>query len=246
MKTLQAIIIDDEDLARGIVREYLEDHADVVIAAECPNGFEAIKAIGERKPDLVFLDIQMPKINGFEVLELLDDPPAVIFITAYDQYALQAFEVHAVDYLLKPFSKNRFDEALERARTNLKMNVRTDIAPVVAEAHNRQRPIERVLVRQGSHVHVIQTGSIDYIEAKDDYISIYAAGKSHLKQYRLTDLEHELDPSQFVRTHRSYIVNLDRISKIELYAKDSRIAVLRDGTKIPISRSRYEKLKTLL
>lgn len=246
MNTLKTIIIDDEDLARGIVREYLEDHPDIEIVAECANGFEAVKSITELNPDLIFLDIQMPKISGFEMLELLADPPAVIFVTAYDQYALKAFEVHAVDYLLKPFGKERFDEALQRARTDIGKDKKKDIKTFIEEAHTKQRPTERILVKDGPHIHVIQTDTIDYIEAKDDYISINVKGKSHLKQYRLSTLEHELDPSQFVRTHRSYIVNIDRISKIELYAKDSRIAILKDGTRVPISRANYEKIRELL
>ncbi len=246
MNTLKTIIIDDEDLARGIVREYLEDHPDIEIVAECANGFEAVKSITELNPDLIFLDIQMPKISGFEMLELLADPPAVIFVTAYDQYALKAFEVHAVDYLLKPFGKERFDEALQRARTDIGKDKKKDIKTFIEEAQTKQRPTERILVKDGPHIHVIQTDTIDYIEAKDDYISIKTKGKSHLKQYRLSTLEHELDPSQFVRTHRSYIVNIDRISKIELYAKDSRIAILKDGTRVPISRANYEKIRELL
>jgi two-component system, LytTR family, response regulator len=246
MKKLRTIIIDDEDLARGIVREYLEDHSDIEIVAECANGFEAVKSITELSPDLIFLDIQMPKINGFEVLELLPDPPAVIFITAYDQYALKAFEVHAVDYLLKPFSKERFDEALKRVRSNMGMNLKKDMKLLMQEARTKQQPIERILIKDGTNVHVIQTDMIDYIEAKDDYISVNAKGKTYLKHYRLSVLEKELDPSQFVRTHRSYIVNIDRISKIELYAKDSRIAILKDETRVPISRAKYEKIKELL
>jgi two-component system, LytTR family, response regulator len=246
MNKLKAIIVDDEELARDIVREYLEDHRDIEIIAECANGFEAVKSITELKPDLIFLDIQMPKISGFEVLELLPDLPAVIFITAYDQYALKAFEVHAVDYLLKPFSKERFEESLKRARSNIIRDRKKEIKPLLEEAHTKQRPVERILVKDGANVHVIQVDNIDYIEAKDDYISINAKGKSFLKHYRLSTLEKELDPSQFVRTHRSYIVNIDRISKIELYAKDSRIAILKDETRVPISRANYDKIKELL
>jgi len=246
MKNLKTIIIDDEELARGIVREYLEDHPDIEIVAECANGFEAVKSITELNPDLIFLDIQMPKINGFEVLELLPDPPTVIFITAYDQYALKAFDVHAVDYLLKPFSKERFDEALKRARSKIDKGTKENIKPIVEDAHTKHRPIERILVKDGANVHVIQSKSIDYIEAKDDYIAINANGKSYLKHYRISTLENELDPAQFVRTHRSYIVNIDRISKIELYAKDSRIAILKDGTRVPISRGNYERIREML
>ncbi len=246
MNKIRTIIIDDEELARSIIREHLDEYPEVEIAAECANGFEAVKAISEFKPELIFLDIQMPKINGFEVLELLPEPPNVIFITAYDQYALQAFDVHAVDYLLKPISKERFDEALQRAKVKIERNTKDDITPVVTAAHKKQQPIGRVLVKDGANVHVIRTNDIDYIEAKDDYIAVNAKGKSHLKHYRLSDLEEELDPAQFVRTHRSYIVNIDRVSKIELYAKDSRIAILKDRTRIPISRANYKKIQEML
>lgn len=246
MQKLRTIIIDDEDLARNIVREYLENHRDIEIVDECGNGFEAVKSITELQPDFILLDIQMPKINGFELLELLQDPPTVIFITAHDQYALQAFEVHATDYLLKPFSKDRFDEAINRVRLKIDQNIKDDVKPVLADAFKNQRPIERILVKDGTNVYVIQTSKIDYIEAKDDYIAINTGGKSYLKHYRLSDIETELDRSQFIRTHRSYIVNVERISKIELYAKNSRIAILKDGTRVPISRANYDKIRAML
>jgi two-component system, LytTR family, response regulator len=246
MKKVRTIIIDDEELARGIVREYLTDHTDLEILAECANGFEAVKAISELHPDLIFLDIQMPKIDGFEVLELLSEPPEVIFITAYDQYALRAFEVHAVDYLLKPFSKERFDQAIARVRSKRSEGRLGSIEALLRESKKLKQSSDRILVKDGSNVHVIPFESIDYIEAKDDYIAINTAGKTYLKQYRLSNLETEIDAARFVRIHRSYILNIDRIARIELYAKDSRIAVLRNGVKLPVSRSGYAKLKELL
>ncbi|MFH0991137.1 MAG: LytTR family DNA-binding domain-containing protein [bacterium] len=242
---LHAIIVDDEQLARSVVREYVQQHTDIEIIAECSNGFEAVKAITELKPELLFLDVQMPKLNGFEVLELVEQEPAVIFITAYDQYALKAFEVHAVDYLLKPFDVERFGEAVARARERLKLHQRIPKSELVHEAQGLQR-IERILIRDGSKVHVIPIDKIDYIEAQDDYIAVQSEGKTHLKQHRLTDLEGSLDPKRFVRIHRSFILNVDRLARIEMYARDSRIAILKDGTKLQVSRSGYERLKVLL
>lgn len=243
---LKAVIVDDEDLARSIVREYLGGFHDIDIVADCANGFEAVKAITELSPDLLFLDIQMPKLNGFEVLELVQHQPAVIFVTAFDQYALKAFEVHAVDYLLKPFTRDRFDQALALAREQLHRRKSQPLAEVVAAARKRDIPLERVLVRDGSKVHVIPVEKIDYIEAQDDYVAIKTEGKTHLKQQRLAELENLLEPRRFVRIHRSFILNIERLARIELYAKDSRVAILKDGTKLQVSRAGFDKLKELL
>ena len=246
MEPIQAIIVDDEELARSIIREYLAGHPEIEILAECSNGFEAVKAITELKPDLAFLDVQMPKLNGFEVLELIESDLVVVFITAYEQYAVKAFEVHAVDYLLKPFSKERFDEALDRAKEKL---VRREIPlhqEIISTARPKGETVERVLVREGSRVFVIAAEKIDYIEAQDDYIAIKSDGKTHLKKQRLSDLQALLDPNRFVRVHRSYILNIDRLARLELYAKDSRMAILKDGTQLQVSRSGYDKLKEML
>ena len=243
--TIQTIIVDDEEPARLVLREFLSAHDEIKIIAECANGFDAVKAITESKPDLVILDIQMPKLNGFEVLELVDRPPAVIFATAYNQYAIKAFEVHAVDYLLKPFSKERLAEALEHVKGYLKKKS-IPLQDLASAAGMRPSPLERILVKDGSKVHVIPVDKIDYIEAQDDYVAIKSDGKTHLKQERMAELEKELDATKFVRVHRSYILNLERIARIELYAKDSRMAILKDGTKLLISRAGYDKLKGLL
>ena len=241
---LKVVIVDDEELARAIIREHLAAHADVEIAAECANGFEAVKAVSECRPDLLFLDIQMPKLNGFEVLELIEPCPAVIFVTAYDQYALRAFEVHAVDYLLKPVSAERLAQALERARST--RGERVPVAELVRDAREHRKPLERILIRDGSKVHVIPAEKIDYFEAQDDYVCIKTGGKEHLKQETLANLEDLLDQGRFIRIHRSYILNIERLARIELYAKDSRIAILQDGTRLPVSRSGYARLKPLL
>ena len=244
--TIRTIIVDDEEPARLVLREFLSIRNDVEIIAECANGFEAVKALAELKPDLAILDIQMPKLNGFEVLELTEDPPMIIFATAYDQYAVKAFERHAVDYLLKPFSKDRLDEALKHVAEHLKKKKNLPVEAIAEAAGMRPAILERILVKDGSKVHVIPSDKIDYIEAQDDYVAIKAEGKNHLKQQRMAELEKLLDPMKFVRVHRSYIVNLERIGRIELYAKDSRMAILKDGTKLLISRAGYDKLKTML
>ncbi len=244
--SISCVVVDDETLAREVLREHLTSHPEIEIVAECSNGFDAVKAITELKPDLVFLDIQMPKLNGFEVLELIDHTPTVIFVTAYDQYALKAFEVHAVDYLLKPFGKDRFEEALTHAKKNLELGTARSAREVIPPALPGDQPLERILIREGSKVHVIPVEKVDYVEAQDDYIAVRTDGKSLLKQHRLSDLEKSLDPSRFVRIHRKYILNLDRLARIELYAKDSRVAILKDGTRIQVSRAGYDKLKQLL
>jgi two-component system, LytTR family, response regulator len=240
----RVIIVDDEDLARGIVREYLASIPDISIIGECSNGFDAVKSISELKPDLVFLDVQMPKLNGFEVLDLLEIKPRVIFVTAYDSYAIRAFEVNAVDYLLKPFSRERLEKALLRAADGPGYPDALD--HLVQSTRSQGAPLERILVRDGSRVHVIPAHTVDHIEAQDDYVSIHSGGKKYLKLERISDLETALDPKRFVRIHRSHIVNIERLVRLETYAKDSRIVVLSDGTKLPVSRAGYERLRGLL
>jgi two-component system LytT family response regulator len=241
---MRVIIVDDEDLARGVLREYLGGHADIEIVAECANGFEAVKAITELEPDLVLLDIQMPKLNGFEVVELAGRKARYVFVTAFDQYALKAFEIHAVDYLLKPFSQQRLNEALAHARTGI--GGQHLLGAMVSEAALRNKPLERVLIRDGSRVHVIAAEKIDFIEAQDDYVQISAGGKAYLKNQRLSELESQLDPNAFLRIHRSYILNIESISRIEQTGKDSHTAILKDDTRIPISRSGYQKVRKLV
>ena len=256
---LRAVIVDDEELARQLLREYLWETGGVEIVAECGDGFAAVKCIAELKPDLVFLDVQMPKLDGFEVLELIEpsfntEPsPAVIFVTAYDQYAMRAFEANAVDYLLKPFRLDRFKKALDRARARLVQLKETEPKPagltateLAASARPPGQAAERIVVRDGSKVHIIPVAKLDYVEAQDDYAALHSEQKSYLKQQTIASLEVQLDPQRFVRIHRSYIVNLERIARIEPYAKDSRVVVLRDGAQLPVSRSGYARLKALL
>lgn len=244
--TLRAVIVDDEELARGLLREMLKAHPEIEIAAECGNGFDAVKAIGETAPDLLFLDVQMPKLDGFEVLELIDPGPVVIFVTAYDEYAMRAFDAQAADYLLKPFSAERFERALERARGRVGQGRKSEThAQLAAAARGPERP-QRMVVRDGPKIHVIPIDRLDYVEAQDDYVALHAGGKSYLKQQPIGEVEAMLDPARFVRIHRSAIVNLERVARIEPYAKDSRVAILGDGTRLPVSRSGYARLLEIM
>jgi two-component system LytT family response regulator len=248
---MRVIIVDDELLARAVLREHLAGQPDVDIVGECANGFEAVKAIAELAPDLVFLDIQMPRLDGFEVVELAGAGGSkcaqYVFVTAYDQFALRAFEVHALDYLLKPFSRERLEQALAHARERLGNPASNHAAALAAlDAARRRAPLDRILIRDGTRVQVIPVGSIDYIEAQDDYVQVCAAGRAWLKSQRLAELEEQLDPGAFVRVHRSYIVSLAAIERIEQAGRDSHCAVLRGGARIPVSRSGYQKLRELM
>jgi two-component system LytT family response regulator len=244
-KKIRAVIVDDEELARQMLREFLSGHPEIEIAAECANGFEAVKAVTELKPDLIFLDIQMPKLDGFEVLELIGTDRAVVFVTAYDEYAIRAFDIHAVDYLLKPFGAGRFETALQRARQRLggKLPAPTELS---SSARPPSQPLERIVVRDGTRVSIIPIAKLDYAEAQDDYIALAAEGKKHLKQQTISSLESALDPSRFLRIHRSYIVNLERVTKVEPYSKDNHVVVLSNGTQLPVSRSGYARLRQFL
>lgn len=247
MKTL---IIDDEELARAVVREHLGAHPGVDVVAECANGFEALKAAAQHQPDLIFLDIQMPKLDGFEVLELMEAEgkrPTVIFVTAYDQHALRAFEAHAVDYLLKPFSKERFDAAVLKAQALHSALPATPPLPAaeLASAARQGRPLERIVVKDGPKVTVVHLDRLDWVQAQDDYVLLRTEGKNLLKQQTLSQLETQLDSSRFIRIHRSYILNLDRLVRVEQDSKEHRDAILRDGTRLPVSRSGYQRLREL-
>lgn len=244
---MRAVIADDEHLARRVLREYLEHEPGMEILAECANGFEAVKAVAEHKPDVLFVDVQMPKLDGFEVLELIDPDIAVVFVTAFDQYAMRAFEAAAVDYLLKPFSEERFRAALRRIEQR-KGETRPPSLPV--ELKNAMRPageyLDRIVVKDGAKVHVIPAGKLDYAEAQDDYVALRSEGKTWLKQQTIASLEAALHPKRFVRLHRGYLVNIERITRIEPNTKDTWIAVLTDGARIPVSRGGYARFNSLV
>ena len=240
------MIVDDEEPARSLLREYLSGEPGVEIVGECRNGFEAVKAVNDLAPDLLFLDIQMPKLNGFEVLELLGREVAVVFATAFDEHAIRAFEVNAVDYILKPVSPERVKGALERARQRVATRTPLPVEAITAAARAGEPAAARIVVRQGPRVHVIPVDRLDFAEAQDDYVSLRSEGKSYLKQQTLSDLEGSLDKSRFVRIHRSYLLNLDRLSRIETEGGEPKGVILNDGTRLPLSRSGYGRLKALL
>jgi two-component system LytT family response regulator len=250
---LRAVVVDDEESARALLSEYLAAHPEVTVVAQCANGFEAVKAVTELAPDLLFLDVQMPKLSGFEVLELIgsrEPAPAVIFTTAWDQYAVQAFEVHAVDYLLKPYPPERLAAALARAGERLARGEPVPWGPLAragrAGQHRESPYLDRILVREESRIVVLPVERLDYAEARDDAVLLKAGAEKHLKPQTLGELEAALDPRRFVRIHRSYLLNVLRLERLELYAKDSRVAILADGTRLPVSRTGYARLKELL
>lgn len=246
MEKVKTIIIEDEELGRELIRNYLKDREEIDIIAECENGFEGIKSIQELKPQLVFLDIQMPKINGFEMLELLDERPEIIFTTAYNQYAIQAFELNAVDYLLKPFSKERLIEALNKALHRISTNQPVNENIMKLTQHSIDETITRVVVKSNNKISVIPVEKIRYLEAQDDYVMIYTTEGKHLKQSTMKYFEDHLDTEEFMRVHRSYIVRLDQVIQLEPYGKDSYVAKLKDGTSVKISKSGFKNLKEKL
>ncbi|MCW3082874.1 MAG: DNA-binding response regulator [Bacteroidetes bacterium] len=245
----KAIIIDDEPLARSIIAEYLQTHTDIELVTECNDGFEGIKSITQHQPDLIFLDIQMPKINGFEMLELLTTTPSVIFTTAFDEYAIKAFETNAIDYLLKPFNKDRFDAALEKWRSKAGASADTTASHFQHfMQHTEKQPEERnrIVVKNGAEIRIVPAEDICYIEAYDDYVKIFTKDSYYLKKKTMNYYEQVLDPAIFFRTHRSFIINIHQLTKIESLEKNSYIAILKNDKRIPISRTSYSKLKETL
>ena len=240
----RTVLVDDEPLARSLVREYLRDHNDISVVGECGDGFEGVKVITQQKPDLIFLDIQMPKINGFEMLELLETPPGVIFTTAFDEYAMQAFERHAVDYLLKPFSKERFDKAVTKWKSQgAKEKEHTaELLTSISQPEERQR----IVVKKGSNLVILPVHTVHYIEAFDDYVKVYTKEGFFLKKKTMAHYEKVLDPTQFVRVHRSFILNLQELTRIEPLTKDSHVALLKSGTRVQLSEAGFAKLRSVL
>jgi two-component system, LytTR family, response regulator len=242
----KVIVIDDEPLARSVVTEYLGSHKDLEVVAECNDGFEGVKAILQQKPDLIFLDVQMPKINGFEMLELLDAAPSVIFTTAFDEFAIKAFEANAIDYLLKPFSKDRFDSALEKWKIKFLTNKESTIEPLLNQSLKQPEENTRIVVKNGSDIRIVPVHDILYIEAYDDYVKIFTKDSYYLKKKTMNYYEDILDRKQFFRTHRSFIINLQQLTRIEPMEKNNHVVLLKNGKQIPLSRTGYSKLKELL
>ncbi|GAA4340002.1 LytTR family DNA-binding domain-containing protein [Mucilaginibacter gynuensis] len=245
----RALIIDDEPLARMVVMEYLQNFKDQIeLIQECGDGFEGLKAIMQYQPDLIFLDVQMPKITGFEMLELVEQPPSVIFTTAFDEYAIKAFEAHAVDYLLKPFSKDRFNKAIDKylALSAVDAKPVKQTEKLLDEVSLSPAQHERIVVKTGTKVKIIPVRDILYLQADDDYVSIITPEGSFLKNKTMSFFEQTLDTNQFVRVHRSYILSVSEITRIDPYEKDSHLAILKSGAKIPVSKTGYVKLKQVL
>ena len=244
----RALIIDDEPLARMVVKEYLQNFSEIELIQECNDGFEGLKAIQQHQPDLIFLDVQMPKINGFEMLELVEQPPAVIFTTAFDEYAIKAFEAHAVDYLLKPFSKDRFTKAIEKFLATASEKHAPKQTEDLLETAATQSPAqnERIVVKTGTKVKIIPVADVEYLQADDDYVSVFTKEGSYLKNKTMNFFEKTLDARQFVRVHRSYIIAIQQITRIDPYEKDAHLAILKSGAKIPVSKTGYVKLKQVL
>jgi two-component system LytT family response regulator len=244
----RALIIDDEPLARMVVKEYLQNFDQIELIQECNDGFEGLKAIQQYQPDLIFLDVQMPKINGFEMLELVEQPPAVIFTTAFDEYAIKAFEAHAVDYLLKPFSKDRFNKAIEKFLATAPEKHTPKQTEELLETAASQSPAqhERIVVKTGTKVKIIPVTDVEYLQADDDYVSVFTKEGSYLKNKTMNFFEQTLDARQFVRVHRSYIIAIQQITRIDPYEKDAHLAILKSGAKIPVSKTGYVKLKQVL
>jgi len=240
------IIIDDEPLARSIVAEYLQSHPQLQLVQECNDGFEGIKAIMQHQPDLIFLDIQMPKINGFEMLELVEQPPAVIFTTAFDEYAIKAFETHAVDYLLKPFSKERFDKAIQKWLDQKMVTSPAATETLLETASLSPGQNQRIVVKNGAKIKIIPVHEVLYLEAADDYVKIHTADSYYLKNKTMAHFEKALDAQQFARCHRSYMVNVQHIARIDPYEKDGHLAILKSGARVPVSKTGYVKLRQVL
>ncbi|MCH7409138.1 LytTR family transcriptional regulator DNA-binding domain-containing protein [Belliella sp. DSM 111904] len=238
---IKVVIIDDEPLAAEIVEDFLESYPEIKVLQICHDGFDGLKAIKNHEPDLIFLDVQMPKISGFEMLELLEVQPAVIFTTAFDEYAMRAFDAHAVDYLLKPFSKVRFEQALEKF-----MKMRDSNTPLGRVSEDLATPVERIVLKDRGEIKIVPYSNVRYFEANDDYVNIYTADGKFLKNKTMKFFEKHLPPTQFVRVHRSYIVNVTEITKIEPYEKDGYVLLLKSGAKVPVSKTGYPKLKMVL
>ncbi len=246
---IRALIVDDEPLARARLRALLADEPDVEVVGECGDGLEAVAAVQDLTPDLLFLDVQMPTLDGFGVLEALEagPMPAIIFVTAYDRYALRAFEVHALDYLLKPFDRDRFHKALERARAALdrpgKAEADQRLLGLLQDQKKAPRPLERLLIKTAGRVFFLRTEEIDWIEAAGNYVRLHVGAEAHLLRETMNGLEARLEPARFLRIHRSTIVNVDRIQELQAWFHGDYLVILRGGTQLTLSRGYRHKVQ---
>lgn len=246
MNKIRTVIIEDETPAREILKHYLKDYPEIDIIAECADGFSGLKTISNLKPELVFLDIQMPRLTGFEMIEVMTEKPVIIFTTAYDQFAIKAFEMNALDYLLKPFPKERLKTAIMKAREKLGKNKESELASpqeLLEKLPKTACPLNRIVVRKGNSINLITVDQIKYIEAQDDYVMIYHNAGKALKQQSMKYYEENLSPTDFVRIHRTHIVKVSEINRIEPYGKDNHVAILKSGERLPVSRAGYKHLK---
>jgi two-component system LytT family response regulator len=248
MKNIRVLIIEDETPARELIKYMLKDHPGIEVIGECADGFCGAREIKEKRPDLIFLDIQMPKLTGFELLEVLDEKPEVIFTTAFDQYAIRAFELNAVDYLLKPYSKERFDSALAKAVSRIGKETQEPdrVEKLVTAVTEAEGYLTRIVFRKGAGIKIIPLNLISYLASEDDYVMIYYSEGKALKPKTMKYYEDHLPPSLFMRVHRSYMVNIEQITRLEPYSKDNYVAVLKSGEKIPVSRTGYKMLREKL
>ena len=242
---MKAVIIDDEPLARSVVKEYLQSHPEIEVMQECSDGFEGMKAIQQYQPDIIFLDIQMPKINGFEMLDLIDNLPHVIFTTAFEEYAIKAFEAHAADYLLKPFSQERFDKSIEKLFQQ-QNSITTKTQQILGTASQSPMQANRIVVKVGSKIKIIPVSQVQYLEAADDYVKIHSKDGIFLKKKTMQYFEESLLLQQFIRIHRSYIINTQLITRIESNEKDGHSVLLNTGVILPVSKAGYIRLRETL
>ncbi|MGH9766915.1 MAG: LytR/AlgR family response regulator transcription factor [Blastocatellia bacterium] len=250
MEKIRALIVDDEPLARERIADLLADDAEVEIIGECGDGLAAVAAIENHKPDLIFLDVQMPELDGFGVLEAIEEAPVIVFVTAYDQYALRAFEVHALDYLLKPFDRERFDKALQRAKHQIAReragSVNRELVALLADLKSRPKPLERLVIKTGGRVFFLRVDEIDWIEAAANYVKLHVGKESHLLRETINGLAAKLDPDKFLRIHRSIIINLERVKELQPWFHGDYVVILQDGTQLTSSRNYREQLRKLL
>lgn len=246
LKDITAIIVEDEDLAKDILKNYLKDFSRIDLVGEYSDGFSGVQAINKLKPDLILLDIKIPRITGIEIVELLDYEPQVVFVTAYNEYAIKAFEMNAVDYLMKPFSRERFALAINRVFSRIDKNDPEQVLPYKALGPDNGELLERIVVKSRNNIHVIKLEDLIYLEAQDDYVMIYTNDNRYMKQRSLKFYEEHLDPSEFVRVHRSYIIRINQITRLEQYEKESYRVSLSSNSQVPVSRSGYKRLKEVL